>query len=68
LKDKEETMRLMSRHDLARHSDHQLAVLHAEISRRLRAAPEGSPESHEAMAALETIRRELAARRARPRL
>lgn len=60
-------MRLITHFELATRSDHELAALFAFVARELPRTKAGSPERRNALASLENIRRERAARLCRPR-
>lgn len=59
-------MRLITHFELALRSDHELAALFALVSRELPCTRPGSPERRNALASLENIRRERAARLMKP--
>lgn len=61
------TMRLIASFELASRSDSELAAIFGHVSRALNQTKEGSPARRNALASLENIRREQAARRLRPR-
>lgn len=60
-------MRLITRFELAQHSDSELSALFREASQSLGRSDPSSPERRNALATLENISRERAARRAVPR-
>jgi hypothetical protein len=60
-------MRLITGTELAKRSDSELAAIFGQVSRELSATKPGSPARSKALTSLENVRRERAARAARPR-
>jgi hypothetical protein len=60
-------MKLITHFELAQRSDRELAALFASVACALPRTTPGSPERRNALASMENIRRERAARLARPR-
>jgi hypothetical protein len=61
-------MRLITRFELAHRSNAELSALFRQASSALAFSEPGSPERRNALASLENIRREQAARALRPRI
>ncbi len=60
-------MRLITRFELAARSDNELTAIFANVSRQLPRTGVGTPERRNALASLENIRQEQAARLRVPR-